>query len=101
FYVSKTLLYYNKTMFNEAGLAGPPSSFDEILGFSEKMAKAEKTGFLPLNFDWLYWPLFKMNGVELLSADGKKAAFNTARTAEVLERLAQGTTTRGLQTSAV
>jgi ABC-type glycerol-3-phosphate transport system substrate-binding protein len=91
FYVSKTLLYYNKTMFNDAGLAGPPKSFDEIIGFSEKMAKAEKTGFLTLNFDWLYWPLFKMNGIELLSPDGKKAAFNTQKMADVLAQLAKAT----------
>jgi ABC-type glycerol-3-phosphate transport system substrate-binding protein len=91
YYVAKTLLFYNKTMFKEAGLAGPPQSFDEIIGFAEKMAKGEKTGFLTLNFDWLYWPLFKMNGVELLSPDGKKAAFNTPQTVEALARLAKAT----------
>lgn len=96
FYVAKTLLYYNKTMFQEAGLMGPPQSFDELLGFSEKMAKAEKTGFLTLNFDWLYWPLFKMNGVELLSPDGKKAAFNTPQTVDVLTRLAKATASGGV-----
>ncbi len=96
FYVSKTLLYYNKTMFKEAGLAGPPQSFDELIGFSEKMAKAEKTGFLTLNFDWLYWPLFKMNGVELLSSDGKKAAFNTPQTVDVLTKLAKATASGGI-----
>jgi ABC-type glycerol-3-phosphate transport system substrate-binding protein len=91
YYVAKTLLFYNKTMFKEAGLSAPPQSFDEIIGFSEKMAKAEKTGFLTLNFDWLYWPLFKMNEVELLAPDGKKAAFNTERCAELLSRLAKAT----------
>jgi ABC-type glycerol-3-phosphate transport system substrate-binding protein len=96
FYVAKTLLYYNKTMFKEAGIAGPPQSFDELVSFSDKMAKGEKTGFLTLNFDWLYWPLFKMNGVELLSTDGKKAAFNTPQTAEVLERLAKATASGGI-----
>jgi len=96
FYVAKTLLYYNKTMFKEAGLAGPPQSFDELIAFSDKMAKGEKTGFLTLNFDWLYWPLFKMNGVELLSADGKKASFNTPHTAEVLERFAKATASGGI-----
>ncbi|MFI4995641.1 MAG: ABC transporter substrate-binding protein, partial [Hyphomicrobiales bacterium] len=96
YYVAKTLLFYNKTMFKEAGLAGPPQSFDEIIGFSEKMAKAEKTGFLTLNFDWLYWPLFKMNDIELLSPDGKKAAFNTPRCADVLTRLAKATSSGGI-----
>jgi ABC-type glycerol-3-phosphate transport system substrate-binding protein len=91
FYISKTLLYYNKTMFREAGLAGPPQSFDEIMGFAEKMSKGEKTGFLTLNFDWLYWPLFKMNGVELLTPDYKHAAFNTPQAVDVLTRLAKAT----------
>jgi len=96
FYVAKSLLYYNKTMFKEAELAGPPQSFGELLGFAEKMAKAEKTGFLTLNFDWLYWPLFKMNGVELLSPDGKKAAFNTPPAIDALAQLAKATASGGI-----
>ena len=58
FYITKTLLFYNKAMFKEAGLSEPPKSFDEIMSHAQKMAKGEKTGFLTLNFDWLYWPLF-------------------------------------------
>ena len=46
------------------------------------MTKGEKSGFVTLNFDWLYWPLFAMNGVELLTPDGKKAAFNTPAAVE-------------------
>ena len=91
FYITKTLLFYNKTMFKEAGLSAPPQSFDELMDFAGKMAKGEKTGLITLNFDWLYWPLFKMNGVELLTPDGKKAAFNTPKAVEVLDRLAKGT----------
>ncbi|WP_163115991.1 hypothetical protein, partial [Acinetobacter baumannii] len=58
---------------------------------SQAMAKGEKTGFLTLNFDWLYWPLFKMNGVELLKPDMKTPAFNTPETAAVLDKLAKAT----------
>jgi ABC-type glycerol-3-phosphate transport system substrate-binding protein len=91
FYLSKTLLYYNKKMFAEAGLKEPPKSFKEILEYSRKMAKGEKTGFMTLNFDWLYWPLFAMNGVELLTPDLKKPAFNTPETIKLVEVLAQAT----------
>ena len=28
FYISKTLLFYNKTMFKDAGIAGPPQTFE-------------------------------------------------------------------------
>ena len=64
-------------MFKEAGLTRPPQTFDELIDYARKMTKGEKSGFVTLNFDWLYWPLFAMNGVELLTPDGKKAAFNT------------------------
>src|SRR5579871_6550831 len=59
FYIAKTLLYYNKTMFKAAGLGGPPTSFDELIDFSGRLVKGEKSGFLTLNFDWLYWPLLR------------------------------------------
>ncbi len=93
FYITKTLLFYNKPMFQKAGLSGPPQSFDEILAFAARMATADSTGFLTLNFDWLYWPLFKMNGVELLTPDLSKPAFNTAKTVEVVEKLAAASDT--------
>lgn len=91
FYISKTLLFYNKTMFKEAGIAGPPQTFDQLLADAAKMSKGEKTGFMTLNFDWLYWPLFKMNGVDLLTPDLKKAAFDTPKGVQVLDALAKAT----------
>lgn len=91
FYISKTLLFYNKTLMREAGLTRPPQTFDELIEFSRKMTKGEKSGLVTLNFDWLYWPLFAMNGVELLSPDGKKAAFNTPAGVKTLETLAKAT----------
>jgi ABC-type glycerol-3-phosphate transport system substrate-binding protein len=92
FYITKTLLFYNKPMFAKAGLAGPPGSFDDILAFAQKMTSGDaSSGFMTLNFDWLFWPLFAMNGVELVSSDLKKPAFNTAKAADVLDRLAKAT----------
>jgi ABC-type glycerol-3-phosphate transport system substrate-binding protein len=91
FYVSKTLLFYNRKMFQEAGLSGPPQSFDEILEYAAEVSGGEKTGFMTLNFDWLYWPLFAMSGVELLNDDMTEAAFNTPQTLDVLTRLAEAT----------
>jgi ABC-type glycerol-3-phosphate transport system substrate-binding protein len=91
FYIAKTLLFYNKTLFKDAGLGAPPASFDEILSFAKKMANGEKTGFMTLNFDWLYWPLFRMNDVDLLTPDLKKPAFNTSKAVEVLGKLADAT----------
>jgi putative chitobiose transport system substrate-binding protein len=91
YYVSKTLLFWNKTRFKEAGIAQPPASFDELLGAADKIKGGEKTGFMTLNFDWLYWPLMQMNGIDLLTPDLKKAAFNTPKAAEVMTKLAAAT----------
>ena len=90
FYVAKTLLFYNKTMFKRRGCRAA-QMFDELLTSSQAMGKGEKTGFLTLNFDWLYWPLMKMNGIDLLTPDLKKPAFNTPAAAELLDRLAKAT----------
>jgi ABC-type glycerol-3-phosphate transport system substrate-binding protein len=91
FYVSKTLLFYNKTMLKEAGIARPPQTFDELLDAARKMTKGEKSGFMTLNFDWLYWSLLAMNGVELLTPDLKKAAFNTPAAVKTVDALAKAT----------
>lgn len=91
YYVSKTLLFWNKTRFKEAGLDKPPASFDEIIAAADKIKGGEKTGLLTLNFDWLYWPLMQMNGIDLLSADLKNPTFNTPKAAEVLTKLAAAT----------
>ncbi len=50
-----------------------------------------RAGYLTLNFDWLYWPLYAMNGVDLLSKDLKTATFNTPKAIEVTDRLAKAT----------
>ena len=93
FYVAKTLLFYNKPLFQKAELAKPAASFDELLSHADKIGAGgeDQTGFLTLNFDWLYWALFQMNGVELLSPDLRKPEFDTAKMVETTERLAKAT----------
>jgi ABC-type glycerol-3-phosphate transport system substrate-binding protein len=93
FYVAKTLLFYNKPLFRKAGIVAPASSFDELLTQAEKIGAGggDQTGFLTLNFDWLYWALIRMNGVELLTPDLKQPAFNTPAMIETIQRLAKGT----------
>lgn len=93
YYVNKSLLYYNKLLFEQAGIDGPPQTVDELLEQAEEIAalSEETTGFVTLNFDWLYWPLFASQGVEMFSEDMSGAAFNTPEAVEVLTRLAEAT----------
>ena len=93
FYIAKSLLFYNKPLFQKAGLTGPATSFDELLAQAAKIGSGgeDQTGFLTLNFDWLYWALFRMNNVELLTPDLKQVAFNTPQMLEVVEKFAKAT----------
>ena len=98
FYVCKTLLMYNKPLFQKAGIAPPPASFDELLEQAAKIGAGgtDQTGFLTLNFDWLYWALFRLNDIEMLTPDLKQVAFNTPKMVEVLERFAKATSGTGV-----
>ena len=93
FYVAKTLLFYNKPLFKKAGITTPATSFDELMTQAASIGAGggDQTGFLTLNFDWLYWALIRMNGVELLTPDLKQPAFNTPAMVETIERLAKAT----------
>lgn len=87
----KTMLFYNKPMLAEAGIDSPPETFEELIADAQTLTKDGKTGFISLNFDWMYWPLFAANGVELLNEDGTEAAFNTPAAVEALQTLAEAT----------
>jgi len=94
YYFSKTLLVYNKQLFAEAGLDGPPADFDQLIDYAYaiKDTGEGRAGFITLNFDWLYWALMAMNGIELLNEDMTEAAFNTPEMVDVVSKLAQATT---------
>lgn len=90
-YFNRTLLYLNKKMMAEAGVTAAPTSFAELMDAANKMNGEGKSGFLTTNFDWLYWPLFKMNGVDILNGDMTAAAFNTPEALATLTALSDGT----------
>jgi ABC-type glycerol-3-phosphate transport system substrate-binding protein len=91
FYITKTLLFYNKTLFKAAGLEGAPASFDGIMAAAGKIKGGEKSGLMTLNFDWLYWPFFKMHGIDPLAPDFSHSTFNTPETLDLVQQLAKGT----------
>ncbi|MBA7561319.1 hypothetical protein ES708_02956 [subsurface metagenome] len=90
FFMAPTILYYNKLMFRDVGLADPPRTMEELYNYARKLTIDEAhSGFLTLNFDWHYWPIFRANGVELLSKDNRKAAFNTPQSVQTVTALAE------------
>ena len=41
---SRASMYYNKTMFTEAGLSGPPATFPELVEAAKKLVKIDASG---------------------------------------------------------
>lgn len=81
-------LAYNADLFNQAG-ATPPTTWDELLEVAKKLTikddsgKLSRAGFL-LNDPGLFNMWLWQAGGELLSADGKKTAYNSSSGLEVL-----------------
>ena len=87
-YANNVALYYNKTMFAEAGIAAPPTTWEEFRAASQALTGGDKYGFM-LGSAWfgpfLWWSFLWQNGGEVLSADNKSAAFADAAGIEAWE----------------
>jgi multiple sugar transport system substrate-binding protein len=76
-------VYYNKRLFAEAGLERTPETWDEFAQAARRTTRDGAHGFLlPIgSSEWTVWTwqcfLWQAGG-ELLSADGRRAAFNGA-----------------------
>jgi multiple sugar transport system substrate-binding protein len=102
------LIYYNKDVFDAAGVSYPPADPDKAWTWDEFVANAKKLtkdrsgkhpddpGFDPNNIDtygvtlpswWAGWyPFVVSNGGEFASADGKHLLLNSPEAVEALQR---------------
>ena len=86
-------LYYNKTLFAEAGLDPnrPPRTWKELLDYTVKLTKKEsdgsirRIGFIPnWGNSWLYLYSWQMGG-EFMSPDGRKCTMDNPNSVRSLE----------------
>src|SRR5690625_2770877 len=81
---STVLLYYNKDMFEKAGLdpETAPTSWDEVVEYGEKLTNDDQWGIeLPATISgyWIYQALALQNGDgNLMSDDGKRSEEHTS-----------------------
>lgn len=84
-------LVYNTEMFAEAGLEGPPESWDQFVEYAEQLTDAEtgtygtavaySDGFDPWKFIWMYT---LQNGGELISEDLSTAQLDSDEVVEAV-----------------
>lgn len=81
-YASPDIMFYNQSLFDEAGME-IPSTFDEALEEAEEFYN--KTGAYLFMPDEFFNILFE-EGIDVLNADKTAAAFNTQETVDLLSK---------------
>jgi len=84
-------LFYNKTLFAEAGLTRPPRTWSELKAYALKLTKREKDGsisrigFIPnWGNSWLYLYSWQAGG-EFMSRDGRRCTMDNPASVRALE----------------
>ena len=94
--IGNLAVIYNKSVFDAAGVAYPVAdwTWDDFRSTAKKLTNPDKKIFgtaysVAGNEDttWHLWPLLWQNGGQILSADGKAAAFNSPAGVKALELL--------------
>lgn len=92
-------LVYREDLLAEAGLTGAPKTWDDLRNYAEKLTKRDASGhlersglYLPVNHSYktpgIFITYLRNNGGDVLSADGKHAAFNSPEGVEAAQFLA-------------
>ncbi len=84
---SVPMLYYNVDMFENAGLSGPPVTWQEVADDARKLANPDRKiyGYEPVNEWWFFESMVWSNDGDILSPDNKHATFDTAEAQAGLE----------------
>lgn len=95
FYMGTNMTASRTQWLDEAGIEPPtfeePWSTHDYLDAAEEVVQnsGAEFGLTFIRFDFLLWPWFQSEGVDVLNDDNTEAAFNTSMTVELLERFRQ------------
>ena len=91
---STVVMYYNREMFKEAGIANPPATWAEMLDSAKKLTRKDASGKVvqwgvqipSSGFPyWLFQGLAIQNGVVLANEAGNAVAFDDPKTIEAVQ----------------
>jgi multiple sugar transport system substrate-binding protein len=77
-YTNNVALFYNTKLFEEAGLDGPPATWDELVEKGTALTSGDTYGLMLGGGGFgafQFWPFAWQNGATLVSEDGKQAEF--------------------------
>lgn len=92
FNVSVPVLYYNKEAFEEAGLPGPPETWDQFFEYAEKLTKKDssgvvtRTGLAMWNISWPLVTAVWSNGGEFTSRDYSSITFDDPAIVDIMTK---------------
>jgi putative chitobiose transport system substrate-binding protein len=89
-YIAPPVLIYNTELFQKAGLdpGTPPATEDQMVSVARTIRqRTQAYGFMPLIDGTRLMHRFRENGLPMLSADGKRAVFNSPAHVAYLQRL--------------
>lgn len=89
---STPVLYYNKTLFEKAGLDPEqgPADWKELAEMSKKLETAGAAGYGFISDVWHYEALIRCNGGDTVNGDWTQATFNSPQGVELAEYLKKG-----------
>lgn len=83
---STPLLYYNKELFEEAGLEGPPETWDDLLDYSYTLKEElDVYGIDFYSWGWLFEAWIGQNGARIMNEEGTEFVFNSPEAVEAME----------------
>lgn len=88
--VHPLVLYYNKEMFEAAGIAGPPTTREEFEAAAEQLTTGDVTGVAigtAFQASTLFWTLLRQFGGQAFNEDGTEATYNSPEGVEALTYL--------------
>lgn len=104
FWSESTILFYRKDLFEQAGLSGPPETWEQFLEYATVLTKPED-GIYGAGFgigrgnsdaEWWFRDVIWDNGGYVFADDGKSAAVDTPEAKEALQWIADMFTTAGV-----
>ena len=89
---STPVLYYNKTLFEKAGLVSEkgPSDWKELASMSKQLADIGVSGYGFVSDIWIYEAFLRCNSGDTVNEDWTRAVFNSQQGVEMTQFLRDG-----------